>query len=124
MPAAPQGYRTAGTLMRAAGFFSVMIGIALVVGLLWLAGPCCCLGVAPLGFGMLELFVGQRVATGERTKLARPVSYAGVAMGVLTFPVGGFVPLALELMAAVSLRDPAVVAYLAGAQTGSVDPQP
>ncbi len=110
---APQIARSAGMLMVGAGALHVLIGAVLGLGLVWFAGPCCCVGVVPLACGLVELFVGRRIASGEPTRWAPWVSAGGIAVGLLTLPVGGFLSMTAEILATVSLRDPDVRAWLA-----------
>jgi hypothetical protein len=110
---APQIARSAGMLMVGAGALHVLIGAVLGLGLVWFAGPCCCVGVVPLACGLVELFVGRRIASGEPTRWAPWVSAGGIVVGLLTLPVGGFLSMTAEILATVSLRDPDVRAWLA-----------
>ncbi len=93
---APQIARSAGMLMVGAGALHVLI-----------------VGVVPLACGLVELFVGRRIASGEPTRWAPWVSAGGIVVGLLTLPVGGFLSMTAEILATVSLRDPDVRAWLA-----------
>jgi hypothetical protein len=120
--APPHMVRSAGLLMVGAGVINALVGIAFALGALWFLGPCCCLGVAPIGWGIVEIVVGQRLVAGRPTPAARWVSAIGVVAAIPTMPLGGFVALACEVLATVALRDPDAVAWLAGAADPAVGP--
>lgn len=110
--APPQHYASAGTLIAVSGAINVFIGLVVVFGLVFIVGPCCCLGFLPLIYGFLELWAGRRMMSGEPVAGLKWISLGGMIVGVLNLPLGGFLPLILELLASFSLRDPEVTAFL------------
>ena len=109
----PQHYSFAGTLIAVSGTINVLIGAVIVLGAVFIAGPCCCLGFLPLIYGGLEIWAGRRMMAGEPVSGLKWISLGGIFVGALTLPLGGFLSVGLELLASFSLRDPEVEAFLA-----------
>jgi hypothetical protein len=108
----PKLYRQAGTLMLVAGLMNALIGGAVSIGLLFFFPPCCCVGILPLAWGSLEIAVGLRAANGHYSPWIRRLSIPGIVVGAVSLPLGGFLPLILEVLVTVCLRDEEVNMFL------------
>ncbi|TVQ95038.1 MAG: hypothetical protein EA397_00070 [Deltaproteobacteria bacterium] len=114
----PQHYGFAGTLIAVSGCINLLIGAVVILGVVFVAGPCCCLGFLPLIYGGLEIWAGRRMIAGQPVSGLKWISLGGLIVGAMTLPLGGFLPVGLELLASFSLRDPEVETFLASELPG------
>jgi len=119
---APAGYRSAAALMLAAGGINLLIGLVVALGMIFVFPPCCLCGVVPLAWGVVELACGARMMQGTPVVWSRNVAMAGIVVGALGAVAGGVLPLVLEVLASISLRDPEVQAWLDQARPGPLGP--